>query len=138
MVTAAHIKAQKKWVAKVKAQGLCTRCVSRPLVTKDLCTVCRDVRNAYYRLNPQVPRKHCHERWLWLSQGDVTTKQLTELMVASDYKCHYCGCKVIPKRYDAKRPTGFDHITPRSKGGKHTIANLVVCCWPCNHEKGRK
>jgi len=31
-----------------------------------------------------------------------------------------------------------DHIVPRSRGGRNTWANLVLCCSPCNTKKGNK
>ena len=31
-----------------------------------------------------------------------------------------------------------DHITPKSKGGKNTLSNYQVMCYPCNHEKSDK
>ncbi len=42
-----------------------------------------------------------------------------------DGGCAYCG---TPCR-------GWDHVLPRSKGGTHTIDNMVPCCPPCNKRK---
>lgn len=30
----------------------------------------------------------------------------------------------------------FDHVIPRSAGGKHEWSNVVCSCGPCNHSKG--
>jgi len=46
-----------------------------------------------------------------------------------DHECQYCG---------AKHNLTIDHVIPRSKGGKDTWENLVVCCTPCNLRKGNK
>lgn len=46
--------------------------------------------------------------------------------------CQYCGVKV------GKASGTIDHIIPRSKGGKSTYANCVVCCKSCNNIKGSK
>jgi 5-methylcytosine-specific restriction endonuclease McrA len=32
----------------------------------------------------------------------------------------------------------IDHIIPKAKGGRSQIDNLVLCCYPCNFEKGAK
>ena len=46
-----------------------------------------------------------------------------------DYTCMYCG-KKLPYRL-----LSFDHVIPKSAGGKNTWENLVTCCLPCNHKK---
>lgn len=43
--------------------------------------------------------------------------------------CPYCGCPY---------PTTVDHDIPVSRGGTSDRANLVPCCWPCNHRKGAR
>jgi 5-methylcytosine-specific restriction endonuclease McrA len=83
---------------------------------------------------PEYYRFKNRERWAWLKDGDVTKAQLTALYEASDGKCKYCGVDVRC-RFMPSCPTGFDHVIPRSKGGRHTIENMVVCCGPCNLAK---
>jgi 5-methylcytosine-specific restriction endonuclease McrA len=43
------------------------------------------------------------------------------------FVCQYCG--------DAEDLT-FDHLIPRSKGGRTTWENIVTACGPCNLRKG--
>lgn len=45
------------------------------------------------------------------------------------YKCQYCG--KTPKTEELT----IDHILPRSRGGKTTWENCVICCLPCNARK---
>jgi 5-methylcytosine-specific restriction endonuclease McrA len=45
-------------------------------------------------------------------------------------RCQYCG-NVFPKN-----ELNFDHVFPRSRGGKSTWENVVTCCIPCNSRKG--
>jgi 5-methylcytosine-specific restriction endonuclease McrA len=47
-------------------------------------------------------------------------------------KCQYCDEKL------SYSLSTIDHIIPRSKGGKNTWNNLVLCCGPCNIKKGNR
>jgi 5-methylcytosine-specific restriction endonuclease McrA len=46
-----------------------------------------------------------------------------------DYKCQYCSkpCKMNDLTYD--------HVIPRSQGGKTVWENIVSCCVKCNSKK---
>ncbi len=44
--------------------------------------------------------------------------------------CQYCS-----KTLSFSKST-VDHVIPRSRGGRNTWANLVLCCAPCNTKKG--
>ncbi len=46
------------------------------------------------------------------------------------FRCGYCG-----NGFRLKDLT-FDHVIPRSKGGKSTWDNLLMACGPCNRAKG--
>ena len=51
------------------------------------------------------------------------------LFLRDEFKCQYCG------------KTGqltFDHVLPRSKGGKTIWENVVAACGPCNFRKANK
>jgi 5-methylcytosine-specific restriction endonuclease McrA len=45
-------------------------------------------------------------------------------------KCQYCGEHVPKARYT------FDHVLPRSQGGRREWNNIVTSCVPCNQRKG--
>jgi len=47
-----------------------------------------------------------------------------------NYTCQYCGAK---KRI---ADLTYDHVTPRSQGGKTTWTNIATCCVECNSKKG--
>ena len=47
-------------------------------------------------------------------------------------KCQYCSKLLIFTQ------STVDHIVPRSRGGRNTWSNLVLCCSPCNTRKGSK
>jgi 5-methylcytosine-specific restriction endonuclease McrA len=45
------------------------------------------------------------------------------------FKCQFCG-----QRFDSEDLT-FDHVLPRSRGGRTVWENIVTCCVPCNKGK---
>jgi 5-methylcytosine-specific restriction endonuclease McrA len=48
------------------------------------------------------------------------------------FTCQYCG-EQLPSE-----DLTFDHVTPRSKGGRTTWENIVTCCVPCNSNKASR
>jgi 5-methylcytosine-specific restriction endonuclease McrA len=60
--------------------------------------------------------------------NDFTHAQWVAMQEAYDHRCVYCG-----KRRKGKLTQ--DHITPLSKGGSHTLSNIVPACSPCNSSK---
>jgi len=48
--------------------------------------------------------------------------------------CMYCGCKLNW----GKGSFTYDHVHPRSRGGRTDWDNIVLCCHKCNHHKGNK
>jgi 5-methylcytosine-specific restriction endonuclease McrA len=47
-----------------------------------------------------------------------------------DYTCQYCGEK------KPARELSYDHVVPRSAGGRTAWENIVTACRPCNALKG--
>lgn len=48
------------------------------------------------------------------------------------HTCQYCGD--MP---GAARLT-YDHVVPKSRGGRNSWTNIVTCCQPCNRRKGNR
>jgi len=46
------------------------------------------------------------------------------------FSCQYCGQARPPEELT------FDHVRPRSRGGRTTWDNVVAACVPCNRDKG--
>lgn len=60
--------------------------------------------------------------------ADLTHMQWLAIQETQDHRCAYCG----------KRCKGHltqDHITPLSKGGSHTLHNVIAACQSCNSRK---
>lgn len=51
------------------------------------------------------------------------------LFLRDEFSCQYCG---------STGEMTFDHVIPRSKGGRTTWENVVASCGPCNLAKGNK
>ncbi len=55
------------------------------------------------------------------------------------YTCQYCGTKPPSKRAALKwmeeKSLTFDHVVPKSQGGKTVWENIVTCCHICNSKK---
>jgi 5-methylcytosine-specific restriction endonuclease McrA len=45
-------------------------------------------------------------------------------------RCQYCGLKI------PRHESTYDHVVPRSRGGKTSWENVVIACVPCNQRKG--
>ena len=88
-------------------------------------------RQAKYRKeNPEVFRRAWHKyrvaRHL-ADDGSVTTEFLKFLFRKEI--CIYCNNKI------PREQRSMDHIIPISRGGLHSIENLVMCCKSCNSSK---
>ena len=46
------------------------------------------------------------------------------------FKCQYCG-----RRFSSEELT-YDHVFPKSRGGRTEWENIVTCCVECNRIKG--
>jgi 5-methylcytosine-specific restriction endonuclease McrA len=59
--------------------------------------------------------------------SDLTAAQWREILAAYGHRCVYCG--------DKKQRLTKDHIIPLSKGGNHSVDNVVPACRSCNSRK---
>jgi 5-methylcytosine-specific restriction endonuclease McrA len=79
--------------------------------------------------NPAKTANYAHARRArQLNNGFflVTVKELNKLYASS---CIYCG---------SNDSIQMDHVIPISRGGRHSIGNLVPACSRCNQSKGSK
>jgi 5-methylcytosine-specific restriction endonuclease McrA len=87
---------------------------------------------AWLRAHPEV-RSERHRRRRALKRNapvnDLTHAQWIEIQAAQAHRCCFCG-----KRCKGKMTQ--EHLTPLSKGGSNTTANVVAACRSCNSKKG--
>ena len=72
-----------------------------------------------------------HKRRAIEKKGDVTSSQILELQNNAK-TCYWCNVSLKNKNIH------IDHYVPLSKGGMHTLNNLVVSCSKCNLTKNAK
>lgn len=87
---------------------------------------------AYKRANPQRVMEWSHRRRAsqWGSGSfPVSDRELTRLKSRHDGCCAYCG---------SSENMTIDHVVPLSRGGTHSIGNLLPACGFCNFSKGAK
>lgn len=59
-----------------------------------------------------------------------------ENVYARDHaQCQYQAAPNCPRNLTRAEAT-YDHVIPRSQGGKTSWDNVVICCVPCNQMKG--
>lgn len=54
------------------------------------------------------------------------------IYLRDNYTCQYCGESFHPSELT------WDHVVPKSKGGRDVWENLVTACQPCNQKKGNR
>ena len=60
----------------------------------------------------------------------LTSDEWEEIKQQYDYCCAYCG--------ESQKALTQDHVKPLSKGGLHTVKNVVPACRTCNSKKAAK
>ena len=79
-----------------------------------------------------VPRHKC-----WAKEDrqaiDYSFLNLLDLVrqALEDGRCPYCRDSLTCGNFS------LDHARPRSRGGRHCLNNLTVCCELCNQRKGQ-
>jgi 5-methylcytosine-specific restriction endonuclease McrA len=89
----------------------------------------REYNKEYRRSNPEKDKNYSHtKRARKLANGTfkITTKELKKLYSSP---CFYCG---------STESIQADHVLPISRGGRHSIGNLVPACKKCNLSKRAK
>jgi len=155
-----QLKVQRKWYRDNNKEIIAERKKKYSDANKDKK---RDYDSAYREINKDIltdkKRKYYHnnknavansvKRWLLTDkgkaskintsnrrrhskcEGDVTSDQM--LMLQQNAKvCYWCNISLKNVKVH------IDHYVPLSKGGEHTISNLVVTCAKCNLSKSAK
>src|SRR5678815_3369509 len=55
------------------------------------------------------------------------------VLLRDRFCCQYCG-----RKFTHSKDLTFDHVVPRSQGGRTVWSNIVMACEPCNSRKSNK
>ena len=92
---------------------------------------------AWIKAHPEEMAAHSRRRRARKSNApinDFTPAQWQAMLEHYHYRCQYCPPDCVQCKKQTHKLTQ-DHITPLSKGGSHTLANIVPCCQTCNSKK---
>ncbi|GAA1888337.1 hypothetical protein GCM10009837_07730 [Streptomyces durmitorensis] len=84
---------------------------------------------AYAKANPHVGQAARNRRKAWKRDAGVfafSGREWRRLCVRQRGECFYCK-----ERADLT----MDHVIPLSKGGRHSIGNVIPACISCNSSK---
>lgn len=93
----------------------------------------RELAKKYHRKNPgraQESKRRRKARFRSAECHLVTLDDWDKLVRRFDHCCAYCGVQDT----DLQR----EHVVPLSRGGSHSIGNIVPACSACNYSKGPK
>jgi 5-methylcytosine-specific restriction endonuclease McrA len=76
--------------------------------------------------NPGAMSGYRAQRRGWKSGGKVSTHDWLRLVNRHDGRCFYCKKRAV---------LTMDHVIPLSRGGRHTIGNILPACRSCNSAK---
>lgn len=83
----------------------------------------------YLKKNPDVAKRAKNKRRARKATAGVfvvTSKDWHRIVTRQRGECFYCG---------RSRALSMDHVIPLSRGGTHSIGNIVAACVPCNSSK---
>jgi 5-methylcytosine-specific restriction endonuclease McrA len=83
----------------------------------------REIRSTSFKM--KLPSVISLKRYVRPSRYPAFTR--FNLFLRDRFTCQYCG---------AKDDLTFDHVVPRSHGGRTTWENVTTACAPCNLRKG--
>jgi len=93
----------------------------------------REYQRSYYETNKGLFFAHNAKRRSKMRElhiNDLTHAQWVEIQEAQGHRCYYCHKK-------CKGRLTQDHIFPISKGGDHTLHNVIGACKSCNSKKNK-
>jgi 5-methylcytosine-specific restriction endonuclease McrA len=132
-----HDKRVAQWSEYNKTHRL-----SRSKYHKDYFAKNRDIKLAYCRQwfkgnldahlkRAQYMKLHRYKRYV----GGVSLQEWQILIMKYNNKCAYCGKDGARDMYGHLT---MDHVIPLSRGGQHSINNILPACAYCNDSKGSK
>lgn len=88
---------------------------------------CYNHSDRYYDLNSEAKKRYRARKNKSLI-NDLTSSLWHEIKIHFKNRCYYCKSRSAHLTQD--------HIIPLSRGGSHTITNIIPACRKCNSSKG--
>ncbi len=79
------------------------------------------------RIEMRLPSVVCLKTYVRPTRHPAFTR--FNVFLRDRFECQYCG---------AREDLTFDHLVPRSRGGRTTWNNVITACAPCNLKKSDK
>lgn len=76
-------------------------------------------------------------RW-WDGRKFKLLKDRERLCERQNWRCCYCGIRMQLEVHFQRDSATLEHVVPRSLGGPDDEGNIVMACYPCNHERADK
>lgn len=93
---------------------------------------------AYQKARPEVRAAVHHKRRDALGGFLVPAKSLLRTLRKYGGRCAYCQVRLTAPSRSENTGLQWDHVVPLSRGGRHSIGNLLPACKRCNQEKNAK
>lgn len=77
----------------------------------------------------QNQRRDAREAGVWLDYDVAGFRKLVQKALDNE-SCPYCDGRLTVINFSC------DHKVPKTRGGHHSIVNLIICCKNCNQAKG--
>ena len=134
-ITAQQVAYRKRKLEQARAAAR-RRYAANPQKYKDIIKRCQtsssiarkySQQRQWWKENPERAADYRHKRRLLkAAHADLSKKQWLDLVASFGSKCAYCG---------QQTKLGQEHLVPLSRGGSHTLENVVPACQPCNSKK---
>ena len=122
---------------KGKLNKICDHCLTRMYEKRD--SWYSVLRARAYSINSVARQRLVRELVVPVSQVSLSRlpwvlkpQDLAKKIQRQKEECCYCHTQLTRRNFTV------DHVLPLSRGGKHTLRNLAVCCGDCNHLKHKR
>ncbi len=126
-----YLKNREDLLSKAKAYALLNRDKIKEYKKKYIKTVKGKTVSVNARHKRKSQKIKTADGTIPLRTDNIQSDALCNLLIMQDYKCNVCQCDISHFRH-------LDHHMPLSKGGTHTISNVVWLCPQCNLTKSNK
>lgn len=130
------VRRAREWQAENRARKRAYDQQYREQNASRLLAAQRERSREYHRLHPELAVYRAHARRSRKAANGVyvvTSRDYNRLLAAYGNCCAYCQ-----GAFDPANPLEWDHVVPISRGGVHSVGNIVPSCRRCNRAKSKR